>query len=68
MFCKHDWMVLDKTILPSPFQQIAESGLKHYKGEPDSQAFFRTKVVVLVACKKCGAKREHTTSNPCETA
>jgi len=50
MFCKHDWEIKDKTILPANVEL-----LKNLPAEGSiPKAFFMKKVVLIMACKKCG--------------
>ncbi len=58
-FCRHDWKVVDKTILPSAFQQLAEANRSPETLEGLTPSFFRTEVFVIVACSKCGKKDSH---------
>lgn len=54
-FCKHDDMLIDKTVIPSP---ASELGLTSIKGElPLPRWMFQRKVVWHWKCQKC--KRVH---------
>jgi len=64
-FCKHDWKVLDKTVMESPYEQIVKSGSLVRDMRSFESKFFRKKVLVIVVCSKCGKKSEHVETNPC---
>ena len=64
LFCKHDWKVLDKTVLPSPYQQFQQERKRNLVEMEASASFFRTKVLVIVVCSICGKKAEHFATNP----
>ena len=69
MKCKHDWVVLDKTILESPFEQILKwdyEDLIGKRGTPTGDDLYRKKALVIVVCRICGKKEEHFMANPCE--
>ena len=50
MFCKHDWELKDKTILPANLEllqgKLGSADIPHQ--------YFVKKLIVLMACKKCG--------------
>lgn len=63
LFCRHQWKLLDKTVLPSPFEQ---SGVR-YEGEVSrgTQAMCHRKaVVVTICCETCGKVKMQKRSNP----
>lgn len=49
MFCKHDYEVMNKTILPSMFEDMHAGNILKVKSYP---AYGR-KVVFLLKCAKC---------------
>ena len=54
IFCKHDWDVKDKTILPSSMDEMTEhmKTMQNFK----VNGTFRGRILVLtLACKKCGS-------------
>ncbi len=52
-FCKHDWTVIDKTVLPSGLEQMKElSGVKATGLCLDG--FHAKAAATTVACTKCG--------------
>jgi hypothetical protein len=60
--CLHDWHVVDKTVFKSPYEQLGPeefSRLRHA-----ILAMFSSKVVLTVACKKCGDLRINTEEGP----
>lgn len=64
MFCKHDWKLIDKTILESGFEQIMKEQfiidrLSKYKLGPDM--FVKT-VSIILKCEKCGKLDKTVTS------
>ena len=63
--CKHDWVILGKTVLPSGFEQLVSDGgkLTSLSGAP--MPFFRKTVQVILKCQNpnCGALKTITESN-----
>lgn len=62
MWCKHEWEVLDKTVLPSAFEQMKEDPME--VSGADTAAFFQKTVSLVVSCKKCGKLEHFVTVNP----
>lgn len=62
MKCKHDWEILDKTILPSPYEMVNEE----FKARITEirTYLFRKKVVLIISCKNCGKLEKIIESNP----
>ena len=61
--CKHDWEVKDKTVLPSAWEQMQDAK----KGTVEMQLYgvvFQKKVMVVMACKKCGLLKKYCERNP----
>ena len=58
--CKHEWKVLDKTVLPSAWEQL-KARMSVDKGHI---GLFRKKVVVILVCKKCGKLNKTVETNP----
>ncbi len=55
MFCKHEWTIIDKTTIPSIFQQLVAAN------KPtdfcDSRLDYRVHVFLVFSCGKCGKLR-----------
>ncbi len=49
MFCKHDYEIMDKTILPSVFEDAAAAGVT----KMGRYVIYGKKVVFLLKCSKC---------------
>lgn len=65
MPCKHEWKVLDKTELPSGYEQLAKAGAGGQGIKVDDARVLWRKVVTLtVQCPKCGLLQVERTSNP----
>lgn len=60
MFCKHDFEIIDKTILASGWEQM---GSRVGQAEGTMQMFVK-KVVILLKCSKCKEVKKITESNP----
>lgn len=52
IFCKHQWKVIEKTVLKSQAEVMKETGLLPKSG---FASMFNQKVVVILQCEKCGA-------------
>ena len=63
MWCKHDWAVIDKTVLPSPMEQLKAAGLASAQNVNIRTLCAKT-LSVLVSCRKCGKLRHFVTVNP----
>ncbi len=63
LFCKHDWEVKDKTVLPSAWEQGTEY-LKSIERAKLPAWVFTKKVVITLACKKCGELKVVREENP----
>ncbi len=60
MFCKHNWKLLDKTILQSAFEQLSEkNNLSGFTG----YVSFEKKIVYIFSCEKCGKINKKSESN-----
>jgi hypothetical protein len=57
MFCKHQWKVVDKTVIPSKMEvwkrQKANIG-RGFSFPLDFDSLLIEKVVITIACEKCG--------------
>ena len=60
MFCKHDYEIMDKTILPSVFED-ADAGRVRRVG---SYLAYGKKVVFLLKCSKCNDVKKLVESQP----
>lgn len=63
LFCKHEWEVKDKTILPSAWEQHREWGITEIKGTYPVWTYCK-KLILTLACKKCGELRVIREENP----
>lgn len=61
--CKHDWKVIDKTDLPSGYEQIVESRMHPHKLDCGSIYLFTKQSTTVIACSKCGATQIVRTRN-----
>jgi hypothetical protein len=59
--CDHDDEILDKTILPSAWDQMANRITRLHSVD---ESLFRRKVVILLKCKKCKRVTKMVESNP----
>jgi len=58
--CKHEWVIVDKVILPSAIEQLAPA-------ESLKSAVpwvFKKKYTCILQCKKCGKLNKTVESNP----
>jgi hypothetical protein len=61
--CKHDWIVLERTILPSAYEQMNKPKLANgLKG--DITPFFQKKIIIILSCNRCGKLHKTVESNP----
>ena len=65
MFCKHQWKLLDKTIIPSKWETInKDRAITKLKGDAISvEDFCIQKVILSFTCEKCGKLKVITESN-----
>lgn len=61
--CKHEWEVLDKTVLPSGFEQIT-TNLKPKSLRSSDKNLYRKKLILTVKCRHCPALRQFVEENP----
>lgn len=65
MFCKHNYDILDKTILESAFEQAKAGSQVAKRVSADCVSeYFRKKVVLILKCSKCNRIKEIIKSNP----
>ena len=50
-FCKHEWKIVDKTVLPSALEQMAKAG---GTSKIQGRGMVTKKVVVILQCETCG--------------
>jgi len=62
--CDHKWVIISKDILPSAYEQLREGGGGTFKSENLPDNFFQKKLVIILACEKCGVLDETVESNP----
>jgi len=65
-FCKHDWKLLDKTVIPSKIQVLkgAEGGTISATAFPlDLYKMSEQKIIITFTCSKCGKMNTITKSN-----
>lgn len=63
--CKHDYELVDKTVLESGYEQMAKNGerIESLKG-PEAPIFFRKKLILTFKCPHCKKIRIEESSNP----
>jgi len=65
LFCGHDFEIIDKTILPSAFEQIWEVNKQSTEMEFEAPpGFYRKKLIILLKCKKCSKLLRIVEINP----
>lgn len=65
MFCKHDYDILDKTMMESPYEQLVKAGGGQGQMHTDDQhIFFSKKLVILLKCSMCKNIKKEVTTNP----
>lgn len=62
MWFKRNWELIDKTILPSGFQQLKEAGATTFKSEL-GLSFFSSTVVLTFKCSITGRVKTTTVSS-----
>ena len=62
--CDHKWTIISKDILPSAYEQFSSAGGGRFKSENLPGNFFQKKLVIILACEKCGVLDETVESNP----
>ncbi len=60
--CKHEWVLVDKTVLPSAYEQLKSPEL--LERVPCDAVMFRKKVIVILQCKVCGKLNKTIEENP----
>ena len=63
LFCDHDYVILDKTILESPYEQMSRMN-KVYASIPKEPMIFQKKLVMLMKCKICKRLKKIVEINP----
>ena len=53
MWFKRDWQLIDKTILPSAFEQAVKGGMTEFKGANQIELFTKT-LVLTFRCSLTG--------------
>jgi len=67
MFCKHNYEIIDKTIMESPYEQIVKvnpNTVDRKVKVRSVRTFFSKKLVILLKCSKCKDIKKETTTNP----
>lgn len=68
MFCKHDYEILDKTILESAYEQTKRRPVRTNENRrirtSNMQAFFKKKLIILLKCSKCKKVKTIVRKNP----
>ena len=59
MFCRHEWELVDKEILPAAME-LARPGYKIEGG----MGLFRKKYILILKCKKCPKLKKFVEVNP----
>lgn len=49
LFCKHSWIIIDKTVQDSEVDQLTKIGL-----QPNTHSSFSKRITIILACNKCG--------------
>ena len=62
--CDHKWVVLSENILPSAFEQIAKASAGRVRIGEVCEGTFQKKIVVILACEKCGSLDKTIEENP----
>lgn len=64
ILCKHEWKVLDKTVVPSPMEVARNNGAE-MSAHSAMQALRAVKEThrLCLTCSKCGALKIQNTSN-----
>lgn len=60
MFCRHEWELVDKEVLPSEFEQLAKYASK-VRGNGIS---FQKKYISIFQCAKCKKLEKFVEVNP----
>jgi len=65
MFCRHDDEIIDKTVMPSGFEQASEC-VEHRSMRSSKMPYwlFQKKLVLTFKCRKCKRVTIHTETNP----
>ncbi len=63
MFCKHDFEIIDKTVLESAFEQADKSNRGNMSAS-NVETLFRKKVIILLKCPKCKELKKIVETNP----
>ena len=66
MDCKHDFDIIDKTVLLSAFEQCQSALGSAISGgiNVKSPKYFTKKVIILMKCNKCKELKEIVETNP----
>ncbi len=62
MLCKHNWELIDKTILESAFEQMKKADVREIGNA--SGSMFRKKLVYMFQCSKCTKTKKSVETNP----
>jgi hypothetical protein len=54
MFHRHNFELIDKTVMPSAFEQLEAAGQSLKRAAGITGEFFEKKVVLTFRCMKCG--------------
>jgi hypothetical protein len=66
IFCKHQWKVLDKTIMPSKIEVLRKEGTFSISGSSfpmDLNKMTTQKTIITLTCEKCGKLKVITKTN-----
>lgn len=68
MFCKHNYNIIDKTTMPSAFEQREaanrDNGMNRTMRVSNMDTFFRRKVIILMKCDICKKLKKIVETNP----
>ena len=62
LFCRHNWKLIDRTILASAYEQISK-GKSVTKTKGDA-IYFRKAIVFIFQCSKCSEIKDIIHRNP----
>ncbi len=64
MRCKHKWKLIDKTILPSAYEQMTKNNFTELKCRSSNPEYFQKKVILVFQCENCPKMRQIVEVNP----
>jgi hypothetical protein len=61
--CIHNWVTLEKVILPSAYEQIESDG-SPMRLDGNTTSIFQKKIIIVLTCDKCGILEKIIEKNP----